>query len=335
MPRSANAQPKCDGLPKLEWLFADRMLLSDEEIAAAYFWEFGLETPDVIAEVEAVREKLALSKKVDVEAVKKWRSLNPFPGVTDMKLLFEWNNKLTEQFPNYIVTTKFRNNDLHFLHMWPEFPSQHWLQVSEATRSDKKRLRPRLNDVVWSADIFNPHAWLKRGEAQKFDTVPSFFFEANLGLCCHTWIHTFMPPGIRFYRDWKDTAKSPWGFASADRWDEYRLVKINWARSDRKMKSDFAEWLKGNRPNDRQAYHKSKEGDSRRTTPRDLLKSLGALRLLRHFKGNWSKAADYSGLFCKDKRGNPKPLYVEQSEWSDADKRAKEALSHFSKKVFG
>ena len=36
------------------------------------------------------------------------------------------------------------------------------------------------------------------------------------------------------------------------------MVSINWARSDRKMKADFAKWLKENRPDDRQAFHRWK-----------------------------------------------------------------------------
>lgn len=118
------------------------------------------------------------------------------------------------------------------------------------------------------------------------------------------------------------------------------MVKLNWARSDGKLKADFAAWLKENRPDDRQPYHKSTDSDSRRTTEKDLLKALGAHRLLRHFKGDWNVAADFSAQFCTDKKGNPKPLYVEQSEWRDAEEKAVTALrqfyqSTFTPKVFG
>ena len=336
MPRLANTESKREGLPKHEWLFADRKLLLDDETDAAYFWEFGLETPDVIAEVEAVRKKQVLSEKVDKEVVRKWNSANPFPGVEDNARMFEWSNRFQKQFPNYIVITKFRNYDAHFLHAWPEFPDKHWLQVSQDVRHNKKRLRPHPGQMLGNpTSIFDPNYWLEKDEAKKFDTVPSFFYKTDFGLACHTSINTYLSPVLNFWRDWIETTKSPWGFASADRWDELRLVEINWARSDRKLKADFAEWLKENRPDDRQAFHKSKESSSRRTTHRDLLKSLGAWRLLRHFKRDWNSAAEYSELFCKDKRGNPKPLYVEQSEWRDAENRANKALSEFFKKVFG
>jgi hypothetical protein len=287
----------------------------------------------VIAEVEAVRKNRALSEKVVREAVRKWHLENPRPE--DFQRWGEWGERFREKFPDYMVTTKLKDYGIHFLYEWPEFPKLHWLQIPQTVRQDKKRLRPRQGESAWRGDIFNPLSWLKWSEAKKFDTVPSFFFKTNLGLCCHTWINTFMPPGMDYWPDWKDTNKSPWGFASADRWDELRLVEMNWARSDRKLKADFAEWLKENRPDDRQPFHKSQESESRRTTERDLLKALGALRLLHHFKGDWKAAATYSERFCEDKRGNPKPLYAEQSEWRDAEKRAKEALREFSQKVFG
>lgn len=329
MPRSVNAQSKRNGPPKLEWLFADRKLLPDEETEAAYFWEFGLETPNVIAEVEAMRRRKVLSEKVDREAVRKWRSVNPFPGVRDDKRLVEWGNRFREQFPDYIVTTKFRHCDVHFLFNWPEFPSQHWLQIPERIRKqvDEKRFRPRPGQLIWGQGL--------KGEESRgsFGTVPAIFYKTESGLGCHEAVLAGLP-SIGGLVNYVPTGKTPWGVATWDRWTEYRLVKFSWARSDRKLRSDFAEWLKENRPDDRQAYHKSKESDSRRTTHRDLLKSLGALRLLRHFK-DWNAAAEYSERFCRDRRGNPKPLYVEQSEWRDAEKRAREALSHFSQKVFG
>ncbi len=331
MPRTANAQLKRLGPLKHEWLFADRKLLPDEEVEAAYFWEFGLESPDVIAEVEAIRKRQTLSEKVDREAVSKWYSANPSPGVGDTKQLTEWSNRFREQFPDYLVTTEFRNSDVHFLFNWPEFPSQHWLQIPERMRNqvDEKRFRPRPGQLVWGQGLKGKEV---RGS---FGTVAAVFFKTESGLGCRQYNFWEAGQGIGHLFNYVPTTKTPYGAANEDRWTEYRLVSFSWARSDRKLKADFSECLKENRPDHRKAYHKSKDSDSRRTTHRDLLKSLGALRLLRHFKGDWEAAADYSALLCKDKRGNPKPLYVEQSEWREAGKRAKEALSNFSKKVFG
>jgi hypothetical protein len=335
MPRQPTTKLIRKGPPKHEWFFADKTLLPDDQTSAAYNWEFGLETPEVIAEVEAVREKKVLSEKVDMNAVRKWHAANPYPGVCETKQSNEWLTRFNRQFPDYIVTMKFRDGITGFLINWPEFPSQHWLQVPEKLRADKKRLRPLKNQIDWQGDMLKAETWLKRGEATKFDTEPSFFFKTYTGLCCHTSTSSLLSSGLDFWPNWKATTKSPWGFASADGWDELRLVKLNWARSDRKLKADFAEWLKENRPDDRQPFHELREDDSRRTTERELLKALGALRLLRHFQGDWGAAAGYSGSFCKDKQGKAKPLYAEQSEWRDAEKRVQKALGEFQKKVFG
>jgi hypothetical protein len=335
MPRQPTTKLIRKGLPKHEWLFADKTLLPDDQTLAAYYWEFGLETPEVITEVEAVRKKKVLSQKVDLNAVRKWRAANPFPGVGDTKQLNEWLSRFNKQFPDYNVTMKLRDDYTGFLINWSEFPHQHWLQVPEKIRANKNRLRPEKNQLIWQGAIYKAEYWLKRGEATKFDTEPSFYFKTNTGLCCHTSINSLLSPGMDYWPDWKETTQSPWGFASADGWDELRLVKLNWARSDRKLKADFAEWLKENRPHDRQPFHKMREDDSRRTTERELLKALGALRLLRHFRGDWRAAADYTSGYCKDKRGNFKPLYAEQSEWHDAEKRAQKALGEFQQKVFG
>ena len=272
---------------------------------------------------------------MDKDAVRKWNSANPFPGVSDAQRLNQWTSKFNKQFPDYHVITKIKSL-AGFLCDWPEFPSQHWLQITKGTRAAKERYRPGASELsFFEGEIFDPRTWLKWSEAQKFETAPSFFVQTDKGLCCHALVNESMPSGLRYWEGWNDTTKTPWGFASADRWEELRLVKINWARSDRKLKLDFAEWLKENRPDDRQAYHRSTVSDSRRTTERDSLKFLGAWRLLRHFNGDWQKAAEYSENFCMNKRGKPKPLYVEQSEWRDAEKRANKALSEFSRKVFG
>jgi hypothetical protein len=138
MSKLLNAKSKRDGPPQHEWLFADRKMLPDDEVVAAYYWEFGLETPDVIAEVESVRKRRALSEKVDKEAVLKWRSENPFPGVLDDKKLAEWTNRFNATFPDYTVTTRFRDFAAHFLCDWDEFPKLHWLQISSKLRGDSR-----------------------------------------------------------------------------------------------------------------------------------------------------------------------------------------------------
>jgi hypothetical protein len=323
--------PPSEGPPRHEWLFGDRKLLPDDETEAAYYWEFGLETPDVVEEVEAVRKRLALSEKVDRAAVRKWHSENPRPE--DFQRWDEWGKRFREEFRDYTVTTRFCDADAQFIFSWPEFPKRHWLEIPDQIRqqNDEKRSRPRPGRLVWGEGLKGEEA------IGAFRTAPGVFYRGSTGLC---WLEgdselTDRIGSIEWLMEYVPTVKTPWGATWEDRWTEYRMVSLSWARSDRKLRADFARWLKENRPDDRQPYHRSEDSDSRRTTERDLLKALGAFRLLRHFKGGWEAAANFSQLFCTDKRGNPKPLYVEQSEWRDAEKRARDALSQFSKKVFG
>lgn len=333
MPRPEIPPSNHEGLPQEQWLFGDRRLLPDRETKAAFYWEFGLETPQVISEVNAVRRKTELSKGVDLAAVRKWHSDNPYPGAFDLDRLGEWGARFRSIFPDYIVTTEFHDNRVHFLFSWREFPSKHWLQIPDREKKSADRMR-QPPPVDGRFDWANG---LKGAEARgTFGTVPGIFYKGYTGL-----IWEEGDPELRAkigslgsLMTYVPTTKTAWGAATDDRWTEYRMVTFSWARSDRKLKADFAEWLKENRPDDRSPYHKTQDSDSRRTTERDLLKALGALRLLRYFKGDWKAAARYSEQFCKDKRGNSKPLYVEQSEWRDAEKRAKRALSEFHRRVF-
>ena len=329
MPYLAKNELKLEDLPKHEWLFSDRKELPDEETVAAYYWELGIETPEVIAEVKELRKQQTNPRQLDVKAIEKWCSSNTKPK-GDPERRIDWMRRFRNQFPN-VGGTAFHDFDAQFLTSWPEFPSQHWLQISEEIRKhvDEKRFRPRPGQLVFGKGLKNKESigW--------FDTVPATFFKTQSGFGCNQISLLKGLEELNYLFKYVPTTKTPYGIADEDRWTEYRLVSFSWARSDRKLKADFVNWLKENRPDDRQPYHKSREDDSRRTTERDLLKALGAMRLLRHFKGNWNKAAEYSENFCVDKRGNPKPLYVEQSEWRDAKKRATEALSEFYRKVFG
>jgi hypothetical protein len=317
-------------LAKCEWLFGDRKVLPQDQTKAAYCWEFSLESPSIIAEVLSVREKAARKEKnVDLQALRNWHTANPFPGVVDSKRLSDWNRKLEESFPDYRVTTELRDYDLQFLCNWPEFPKLHWLEVSEEIRQKtaKGRYRPLPGVPNIGQGPESDEYW------GFFETFPAIFFKTEYGLACHTEVRPGSRDIARFEK-YVPTTKTPFGVMSEDRWTEYRLVSFSWARSDRKLKDDFAEWLKKNRPDDRQPFHKSNTSTSRRTTESDILKALGAFRLLRHFRGDWLAAAEYSQKFFKDKKGQPKPLYVEQSEWADADKRAREHLQVFEKRAF-
>jgi hypothetical protein len=320
---------KLDGPPKYEWLFSDRNLLPDDQAVAAYYWEFGLETPSVIEEVHRLRIQEKRYNERDVAAERKWIAANPIPDVlATIDTHRRWRERFLAANPDSDSITKFRCYGANFLSHWHKFPSQHWLELPEETRNGNEPLPPPRDEVDDWGDT------VKRNEKYgAFGTYPMVFFKTLYGFGCHTELTDFNIKMASLFKYVPTKGSS--GLAAEDRWTEYRLFHFSWARSDRKLKADFAKWLKENRPADRPAYHVSQKSDSRRTTKRDLLKGLGAYRLLRHFNGDWNAAADYSARFLKDKRGNPKALYVEQSEWRDAEKRALQALTEFFKKVFG
>ena len=313
-----------EGPPRHEWLFGDRSILPDDQTEAAYYWEFGLAVPEVVSEVNAMRDRRP-HRDLERAAHYKWLQQNPVP--TDSSLWPEWTRKMFDANPSTEFCTRLQV-EAHFLADWPEFPDRHWLQIQEGVRRDEKRYRPSGSSPHLA--VWHPDYCLHSGEQQPFATEPSVFCATGVGVGCHTEIIPEFPADLNLRRDWADTTKSPWGFASPDRWRELRLVRVHWARSDRNLKADFAHWLKENRPDDRQSFHASKHSDSRRTTFRDLLKALGAARLLRHFKQNWKNASDFSALFCKDGHSNPKSLYEEQTEWRRAAVRAEQAIQDFA-----
>lgn len=310
------------------WNFGDRSLLSDEQAEAAFYWEFALESTQVIDEIKRIRKQIEKADQGGSDAFLRWAKDNPPPS--DVEKLSEWSKQARTAVPDCDLSFYLFDYNTHFLIYWPEFPCEHWLEIPPRIRSHERRLRPNrglpgnmLNNV------WNPDYWMKNDEMKEFETVPSFFYRTALGMACHTWVNKFaMRCGLDLFKNWRDSVNRPFGLTSPDRWDEYRLIRVNWARSDRKLKADFAAWLKANRPDDRKAFHAGKSTDSRRTNFRDLLKFLGAYRLLRHFKGDWRKAAEFSASYTK-------ALYAEQSEWTDAQQKAKQALRDFHSKVFG
>ena len=124
--------------------------------------------------------------------------------------------------------------------------------------------------------------------------------------------------------------KSPGGISTDNRWEEWRMFRFNWARSNELLAEDLVEWLKDNRPSDRQQFDKG-----HRTSYRDMLKTLGALRVLHYFEGDTQSAGDYTANSLKDKDGEPKSLYADPSDWRKAERRAKELLGRFSREVLG
>lgn len=99
---------------------------------------------------------------------------------------------------------------------------------------------------------------------------------------------------------------------------DYFVHRVNWDKSDNVLVAEFREWLEAWRP---LSPHETRG----KTTPRDQLKVLGALRLLRHYHGDWNEA------YIQTAKVLSKPLYTHQAHWIDARKKANQYLRAFEK----
>src|SRR5262249_53387714 len=101
------------------------------------------------------------------------------------------------------------------------------------------------------------------------------------------------------------------------------VISWFWERSDRKLLLDFKKWLEENRPQDKPPLHKTGESPTRKTSHKDLLKALGALRLIRAFKNDFSEARYHTWEVLD------KPLYKDQAAWIKAKNRAEQEIETF------
>lgn len=98
----------------------------------------------------------------------------------------------------------------------------------------------------------------------------------------------------------------------------YAVVKIDWRINDTDLTKQFQKWLKSlGRP------HDPIEKRGQKLDPQDVLKSLGALRLLK--KMNWQKASILTGKTLP----KGQPLYSNQANWSRAKSNALRAIAVF------
>jgi len=101
----------------------------------------------------------------------------------------------------------------------------------------------------------------------------------------------------------------------------YSVFKIDWAKTNAQLGREFEAWLQHWR-----TLTKAKAIERRgRTSPGDLLKKLGAYRLLKEMP--WDEASDITVKILP--KGNP--LYSEQSAWLRAEREARAAIETFER----
>jgi hypothetical protein len=300
-----------------EWNFA--LCPHPKQTEACYLYEYSLECDSIIAEAKKLRERHVLSE-ANRKKFEKWFRLNPMPATQGIEPdtccesaiahcenyvmagawkggeLDRWCERALKANPDVIVTTKL-SYDLHFLGTFAHFPTKHWLEIPAEEREQfATQLAPHR--VQWGHEAFHMEKRPMCIESLKdFQNSPSRQSD-----------HVF-------------TARVP--EHSGD-----FVVSWCWPRSDRKLLQDFKKWLEENRPPDQPPLHKTGQSPTRKTSHKDLLKALGALRLIRAFKNDFSEAR-YHAWEVLDK-----PLYKDQAAWIKAKNRAEREIETFQSTMF-
>jgi len=98
-------------------------------------------------------------------------------------------------------------------------------------------------------------------------------------------------------------------------------VEIEWTASDDAIKNSFSRWLAQARP-----FKDAVQKKSGQLSHRELLKYLGAFRLMRAYGGDWDVA---QGCAVKHGTGSPwTPSYSDERAWRRAKKKAESKIEH-------
>jgi hypothetical protein len=273
----------------------DFRLVPGDEIEPCYLYEYSKESPLIVSKVTADLERRRYSESAAAKRrVSAWFRSNPEPTEETERAI--WQQKMVREVGDTVARTELEP-EIHFLVDFAEegvFPEKHWLEIDP---------RRRLKHAV-------------QGDRRRVGDVDPASMEAKPLLIYP--LEYFLELRRRFL-----------GGLSAKLPDHSgpHVFDVCWARSDSKLKGDFGQWLNDNRPPDQPGFQKSAHGGSRTTTPRDLLKALGALRLMRAYKRDVDRACDYTRKVLR------KPLYKEQPEWIKAANKAEEHLVVFQRKM--
>ena len=254
---------------------------------ACYLFEYSREADAVKMEMAETRAKMAWRNAHEPE-IAAWLEANPCPVQRAER--DAWLKRAPELFPHIVVTTELQS-DLHFLLGCSFFPEQHWMEMPRQQRDEiAKRLHP-----------------------ERYRFYGSF---AEIAL---------IPLHIQPLQEFDEFRSTSALYVSRQLAGEsgYQVFSLFWARSDRKLIHDFKLWLEENRPKNQPGVEHTKESASRRTNPKDYLKALSALRLLKAFRG------DFEGARTHAFERLDKMLYKDQSAWLKAARRAEQEITHF------
>jgi hypothetical protein len=265
-----------------------------DESEPCYLYEYSKESPLIVSKITAALKRRQYSESAAANKRRSaWFKSNPEP--TEDRERQIWQAKMVSEIGDTVVKTELEP-EIHFLVNFAEkgiFPEKYWLQIDPGCRR-----KHAVQGDRWRVGHVDPASM----EAKQLLIYPlDYFLELK---------RLFPIAGL--------SAKLP------DHSGPH-VFDVCWARSDRKLRKDFEQWLKNNRPKDQPGF--LVQGGSQRTTPRDLLKCLAALRLMRAYKRDAVRAADYTWKICG------KSLYKEQTTWIKAEKKAEEHFIVFQRKM--
>ena len=266
-----------------------------DEIEPCYLYEYSKESPLIRSKITADLERRRYSESAAAKRrVSAWFKSNPEPTEETERAI--WQQKMVSEVGDTVARTELEP-EIRFLIDFAEkgiFPEKHWLEIDPPDRH-----KHAVQEGRWRVGDVDPASM----EAKPLLIYPlEYFLELR---------RLFPMVGL--------SAKLP-GHSGPHVFD------VCWARSKSKLKEDFGKWLESH-PESQLGFQA--HGGSQRTSPKDRLKALGALRLKKAYKGDFASALDYTSNVLG------KPLYKDQAAWIKAAKKAEEHLHEFQKKMLG
>ena len=268
--------------------------VADDEIELCYLYEYSKESHLIVSRITADLERRRYSESAAAKRrVSAWFKSNPEPTEETERAI--WQQKMVSEVGDTVARTELEP-EIRFLINFAEegiFPKKHWLEIHP-----RLRRRHAVQEDHWRVGDVDP----ANMEAKPLLIYPlEWFLELR-----------------RRFPIVGPSAKLPDHSGP-------QVFDVCWHRSDSKLKEDFGKWLNDKRPEDQPGFQA--QGGSQRTSAKDRLKALGALRLKKAYKGDFASALDYTSNVLG------KPLYKDQAAWIKAATKAEEHLVVFQRRM--
>ena len=290
-PRKPQAKVRIENCEAREWVKWDFAKVPSKEREHCFLYEYCLEIPEIVAEVENYRarekERVALEEKAKI-----WELVEALRRRKDEESAGEQLLRFSRANPELMEARRTRlNPQVVFLLDCANFPGKHWQQLSADER--RKEAESFVVDLgLW-----------RRSHGAK----------SKLALVLPEEALDFLKRRV------PKTPSKTWNLTEDDGWEEIVTVRLDWNRSTTELMKDFAELVEKQLRADRVPFQKTRDVPSRTTPPDAALKKLAAARLLRAYEEALKR-----GVELNDATGVPIELYAEPSDWLRAARKAEE-----------